>query len=154
MKHLILIAAIAFSGLASANDGGMAYIDVKGINPANKAGDGTKIEFYGKDAAKFMKLLPTDSSVFYGMIPPHVADLAQENTRAVAMISGGWGLNIYCSGGKVNEGEYVDGKGYVNATFESTQPNCTIELVKGMTHDWLGDAFEMEEKNYRNNMCE
>ena len=153
MKKLIVMAAIAFSGMASANDGGMAYIDVKGINPANKAGDGTKIEFYGKDAAKFMKLLPTDSSVFYGMIPPGVADQAQENTRAVAMISGGWGLSIYCSGGKVETGEYKDG-GYTDAYFVPGQPNCTIELVKGMDHEWLGDAFEMQEKNYRNNMCE
>jgi hypothetical protein len=144
-----------FASSALANDGGMAYIDVQGVNPKEKAQDGTTIEFYGKDAANFMRLLPNYSSIEYSMLPENVSKLLQDNERGVALISNGWTLMFNCRAGKIEyNGDYSDPN---NGQFVSQEPSCTISLNKNQDPEWkydqLGDAFEMEPKNY-SNMCQ
>ena len=151
MKHLFFLFAIVVSVNSFANDGGMAFIDVKGINPKTNAKDGTKIEFYGKDAANFMKLLPEYSSVLHGMVRPDVAEKLQENQRGVAIIRKGWGLEINCAAGDIgNHGSYDIKK----EEFIPSTPKCSISLTKKLSKDDLGDSWSMEPKNYRKSMCQ
>lgn len=144
--------ALLFSVTAMANDGGMAYIDVKGIAPVKNAQDGTEIKFYGKDAATFMKLLPSYSTVLYGMVQPQVADQLKENQRGVMVVSNGWTLNFNCAAGDVVAQDTEFGSDYASASFVFAQPECTISLHKGNWRD-EGDNWSMESRNYEANMC-
>lgn len=148
-KSLVIAAAMGLSFSAIANDGGIAHIDVKGINPVNKAGDGTQISFYGEDAATFMRLLPSLSSVLYSMVDKKIGDQLKANQRGVVIASNGWTLAIDCSGGDLNQYEDLN-----TAKFVSKPTECNINLSKGSYLDELGDTWDMKSKDYEKNMCE
>jgi hypothetical protein len=155
MKKLLLTSLTAiclFAIQAVANDGGSAYIDVKGIAPKG-ADHNTEIKVYGKDAADFMRLLPADEGVIYGMVPKEVAAQIKSNERSLTLISKGWALSFNCAAGKLDVPNYD----YSRATYVTTTPECTVKLIKVASgedyHEYLGDAFKMQPKDYEKNMC-
>ncbi len=155
MKKLIVLCLFVLnSGLSFANDGGMAYIDVKGIEPTNQAQDGTQISFYGNDAANFMRLLPGYSDILYYLVSDNVAQQMKNNERGVAMVSNGWTLSFQCNAGKIN----YNSENPKLSQFFSKEPKCTISLYKNSTGgkqtamEMLGDSWSMEPRNYEN-MC-
>lgn len=148
MKKLVLVLGLVFSMNVMANDGGMAFIDVKGIAPVKHAQDGTEIKFYGVDAANFMRLLPEYSSVVYSMVSPQAAAELKKNERGVAVMSKGWALMFNCSGGELDMLDTEDGMQYQNSVFLPKQPECTISLQKGVDKEYLGDHWSMEPKDY------
>ncbi len=111
-----LIAVSATS--AFANDGGVAFIDVKGIDPAGlQHGEGVKI--HGGDAVKLFDLLPPASSAMPGQSKKH---------HSLALVSDGWNLFINCN----NEGK-------------GAEVDCAIVASKvedvAYKYDGLGDGF-------------
>ena len=149
MKFLVLMLTAGTVFSAAANDGGIAYIDVKGVNPKVNAGDGTQIEFYGKDAGNFMKLLPSAGGDL-SLTDQKMFEQSIENQRSVNIVSNGWILSLDCSAGKV---ENLDENKPDNYSFVPHPAKCTISLNKKAVGDSLGDSLPMESKNYRNDMC-
>lgn len=155
MKSALFTLAFAVSFTATlastalANDGGMAYVDVQGVNPVTvrdgkkiTVPDGSEIKFYGKDAEKFMKLLPVTGTALDAMVTPAERDLRRANDRGVAIVSDGWTILIDCTGVK------VEGNETVTRIVKAPQVECAIRLGKNSSPDYkydqLGDAFKMD----------
>ena len=158
---LSALALTLISAVAQANDGGVAYVDVQGINPATKTStgevikvkDGSIITVYGKDAEKFMRLLPADSTVIDGMVTPAERELRRQNQRSLALVSDGWTLFFNCNAAEVHIGN--NDKATVTKLPQTT---CQISLNKNQSaefkYDMLGDAFKLDMNDKEQRTCQ
>jgi hypothetical protein len=155
MRMHLLALAILFSTSAFANDGGIAFVDVKGINPGPMR-DGQVIKFYGEDAGKFMKLLPSSSTVLDAMVPPQEAELRKMNERSLLIASNGWNLVMSCSGIKIVD-EATSNGGSQPRVVPAPQVECQVSLHKvhdpAYKHDLAGDAFPLDLNDASQNTC-
>ncbi len=67
-RLLILTLAIATSGILSANDGGVAVVEVNSLE-INSDSQASVATFKGSDATEFMKILPAQSWVLSSVVP-------------------------------------------------------------------------------------
>ncbi|MBL7687508.1 MAG: hypothetical protein JNJ49_05695 [Bdellovibrionaceae bacterium] len=164
MLSKMTLSALALSLIsvaAQANDGGVAYVDVQGINPVTKSStgevikvkDGSVITVYGKDAEKFMRLLPTDATVVDGMVTPAESELRRQNQRSLALVSDGWTLFFNCSAAEIQIGN--NDKATVTKLPQTT---CQISLNKNTSpefkYDMLGDAFKLDMNDKTQRTCQ
>ncbi len=161
LTTLTFSALTLISAAALANDAGMAYVDVQGISPATKTNagevikvkDGSVITVYGKDAEKFMRLLPTDTTVIDGMVTPAEAELRRQNQRALALVSDGWTLKFSCGAVDIN----FQGKDKASVT-KRDRTTCTISLNRNASaeykYDMLGEAFKLDMSDKTQRTCQ
>lgn len=155
MRSMLVSFVLLASGLAQANDGGIAHIDVKGINPGGVK-SGSTIKFYGKDAHTFMRLLPAFNSVDLGMVSPDFAKLWIKNQRTLLIASPAWALSFSCKGGNVDLGAYNERGRFENPTYTpySNGAECEIKIEKdAYAIDTAGDSWDMIERDYEENVC-
>lgn len=139
MKKMLMAFVLLGSFAAHANDGGMAYIEVKGINPIPKVDSyGTQLlEVYGKGTEQFMSILPVSFSVAQAFVPNYA-----ENFRSIALVSNGYVLTINCAGGEL----VSDGNGNFSIQKFADGPRCTVVNSRrsrgDSLEDYLGDATE------------
>ena len=163
MKALFAVLALtlALSVTAHANDGGMAYIDVQGVNPTTTTNvgktitveDGSVIEFYGKDAEKFMRLLPSESSVMSSMVPADQAETYQDFNRGLLIASKNYGLYITCSGAEAVAKDLPSGETKYTVV-KSPQVKCQVSISKStMPKDEGGDIFPLNTKDKSQRTC-
>ena len=151
---------LALSGTAQANDGGMAYIDVQGVNPTTTRDgktitveDGSVIEFYGKEAEKFMRLLPSESSVMSSMVPADQAETYQDFNRGLLIASKNYGLYITCSGAEAVGKDLPSGETKYTVV-KSSQVKCGVSISKTTTpKDEAGDTFPLDTKDKSQRTC-
>ncbi len=151
-----LVLALTFSVAASANDGGMAYVDVQGVNPTTTTNlgkqitveSGSVIEFYGQDAEKFMRLLPATTSVVIGMVPKDQAELYSDMSRGVLIASKNYALNVGCTGIELDE------TGTKLQVKKAKQVTCRISIDKTQSpKDYAGDGFQLNTKDKTQRTC-
>lgn len=151
-----LIVACTVSLTASANDGGMAFVDVQGVNPTTTTNLGKKItvesgsviEFYGQDAEKFMRLLPATTSVVTGMVPKDQAELYSDFSRGVLIASKNYALDIGCTGIELGE------DGTATQVTKAKQVTCRISINKTQSpKDYAGDGFQLNTKDKTQRTC-
>ena len=164
MKALfaVLTLTLAFAATAHANDGGMAYIDVQGISPVSTEDssdkkvvvqDGSVIEFYGLDAEKFLRLLPTDRSALTSMVPKDEAELYSDLNRGLMIASKNYGIFFNCWGATAEPVDKPDGSSTYKIV-KSPQVKCTISFSKHAgVKEYGGDIFPLDTKDKSQRTC-
>ena len=142
MRSLFIALAAVFSMGAFANDGGVAYINVKGIDPTrttDEYGVTQVAEFYGKDITKFMQILPPSFSVISSDFPQF-----GDNYKSLALVSNGNILMINCEAGEMQ----FPGDGTFTFVPYAQGPKCRITLQRRQYDlgDYLGDPVPFEKE--------
>lgn len=140
-----ILATVSFS--VAANDGGIAYIEVQGVNPIQKTdeyGNTQVMEFYGRDIQQFMSILPPTFSVSSSMVPGY-----NESFKSLALVSNGYILYINCEAGEIQwDEDYRSGRVVPFAR----GPNCRISYTRRNPEypdldNYLGDATEFDKES-------
>jgi hypothetical protein len=155
MRSLLLALTLMLSSHAFANDGGIAFVAVKGVNPGPMR-DGQVIKFFGEDAGKFMQLLPSSRTVLDIMVPPQEAALRKLNERSLLIASNGWNLVLGCSGVKIVDEPTANGSSQPRVV-PAPQVECQISLHKVhdpfYKFDLAGDGFPLDLNDATQNTC-